>query len=1414
MDTDVESPEIGGKERMLRAVLSALAAQRGGARLSAGLAGDAAPASLTQQQLWLLEQLEPGEPVNNLCVAYRLRGRLSVERLRVALEQAVARHAALRTRFELDGARLLQRAQPPCALALKIETLREVPQYVPAASDDPSLPARAEAWAKAQARLPFADGEVPLFRPALLEIGPEDHLLVLTVHHLAFDGWSFDILMREVCASYAGSATPPWPVDAPCYADYAAWQRDRLITPSAAAAREFWTRQLRDAPPPVRLAGDARGRASLIRPGARHGFVIGDELAEAVEALAERNGSTGFMVYLTAYLAMLHRRTSAEDVVVGCPIANRCLGETRDVIGPFAQMFPIRASITGADRFDGLLKRVRDTVLGAYVHQNYPLSAMVEGSGPGGYPGGAVQCNFAYQNVPRSGWSLSDLEVEAWDVGNGCASGDLALFVWQDATGMQAYIEYDCERFEAATIAAFAEQYRCLLRSATRAQHTAVGALNLGANDPAERQRLYEWGQGRGRLAPASAVHEAFHAQARATPDAVALIAGERRLSYARLDRASDTVARRLLSRWLQPATPTCADASVIAFKLPGSLERLVLLLAILKAGAAYLPLKSDAPQAYADELLAEAGSVCVVVEDAAAWPGTIEACSLSELFDGVQLDSDVLDRAADDAIALPSVGPAGLACLMYTSGSTGRAKGVRIVHRGIVALTQSPSYLPSIERETFLQLAPIAFDASSFEIWGALLNGGCLVLPTSDKPSLGEIAATIATHDVGVLWLSSGLFQVLLEAHPQALARLRLLLVGGDVVSVEHVRRYLAMPRHGLLYNGYGPTENTTFTTAHAIDAEPVDPSTGVSIGRPIAGDCLRVLDTAGQPVPVGVVGEACVGGVGLMLGYQRSDSDRHWIADPFTVPGERLYRTGDAVRWRGDGCLDFIGRLDQQLKLRGFRIEPAQVEAELNRSERVRACAVGAREHEGRAAELIAAVVPTDAAAEPTALIAELRGFLERRLPDYLIPSRMAIVPELPLTANGKTDRRALARLIVDAPQQATTACAPRNNDEAVIHAAFARALGHERFGVHDDFFTAGGDSLAALLLLSRLEQELRARVSLADLFESRTVAALAARLDRDVTPSRVRDLPEGLVEIKHGDDRVAPMFLMPGGKGGRVEMTLYAELMRHIGGHAAGYGFITQPPGGRPLALTERARIYVERMRAVQPQGPYCLIGECIGGLAAFEMAQQLRHDGQQVALLLIDTWCPSRIGTLHYHLIQRPQVVVHGAIEETRDYLKQSLGAAKQVGYHALVRRLPGIAWRGTGLAAGLLLRMLRPERARADDAHDADFDYIRQAMAYRPQVYPGDALLLASEGNREHGIAESWRRLVRGEFRLQWVPGDHRSYLREDVASTAQALRSLLEYAAPDTMVVPMEDARRSSSVHAESARPTQSGVRI
>jgi amino acid adenylation domain-containing protein len=1382
MDAVATDRRANGKERLLRAVMSALASQRGGAPLTAGLAGETGPASLTQQRLWMLEQLAPGTPVNNLCVAYRLRGALSVERLRDAIAATVERHDVLRTTFALDGTRLRQRVHASCRIGLDIVRLEDLPDDDAQTSEqlDPRSPdntqaifLRIDAWARTQGRRTFATGALPLIRPALLKIDAHDHLLVLTVHHLAFDGWSFDLLMRELCARYEGIALPPQAPDAPRYVDYAAWQRGRLETDAAIAARTFWSTLLLHAPPPVRLPADARGGSGMVRRGARHAFPIADGLAKAVERFADQYGCTDFMVYLAAYMALLHRYTANEDLVVGFPIANRCLGETRAMIGPFVQMFPIRISITAEDRFNDLLPRLCGIVLEAYAHQSYPVSALLEGVGPGDAPGGTPQCNFAYQNVPHSDWHLGELQVEAWDVGNGAVANDLTLLVWQGERGLQAHLEYDCERFDARTIAVFSVHFRALLHSAIDRPDIRISCLALSEPGSTEIARLRAWGNGAAPAAPIASVHEAFRTRALATPDAVALVAGDRQLSYAELDRSADRVARRLWVLRLCGAEADAPAERLIAFKLAPSIERIVLLLAILKAGAAYLPLNSDMPYRYADALLADARAICIVVDDAHAWRGPVRALSLAALFD---------QHEDEDATApLPLVDATALACRMYTSGSSGRAKAVDVAHRGIVNLAHAPAYLDPVGSDVFLQLAPISFDASSFEIWGALLNGAGLVVLLSDKPSLRDIAEAIHRHDIGVLWLSSGLFEAMLDAHPDALRSLRQLLVGGDVVSAAHVARYLSLSGGGRLFNGYGPTENTTFTTVHAIERASFDSSAAIPIGRPIPGAKVRVLDAAGRPVPAGIVGEACVGGMGLMSRDRGDDADRPLIDDPFGEPGDRLYRTGDAVRWRSDGLLDFVGRLDAQIKLRGFRIEPSHVEAALKRSALVRACAVAGCDVDAGQPTLIAAVVPADAVADRSEMIVALRAFLRSILPGYLVPARFAVVDALPLTTNGKIDRRALSRLVSETHQNKSPLRAPRDHDETILHAAFARALGHDRFGVYDDFFSLGGDSLGALRLLAQIERELGARLSLADVFALRTVASLAARIRHDAPAVASVALPPGLVEIKRGSG-ATPLFFVPGGKGGHVEMTLYAELMRHVAGEMPSYGFITRPERGGRVALSERARAYIARMRMVQRTGPYRLAGECIGGLVAFEMAQQLKQAHEDVTLLLIDTWRPSTRGTLHYYGLERPAAELRASIGEFRAYADGRMREAARAGLVRLLRCLPEFAFEFLRLIAATLSRTFAPERPRADADPDADFDYVRQAMAYRPEPYAGDAVFLASTGNRDQGIVEPWRYLVNAELRVIVVPGDHASYLRERVVTTAQAVHAVFDAA--------------------------------
>lgn len=1355
-----------GKERILQAVLSALASQREGTPLAASPEDEAQPVSWAQQQLWMLEQLAPDGCVNNLSVAYRLRGELSIDRLQRSLVEVVGRHDALRTTFRVCGGQLMQQARPGNGIELQVDHLHDgCPGLVPVADVDLQI----DAWIDATARKPLALDELPLLRASLLQIDDCDQLLLLTTHHLAFDGWSFDILMRELCASYADQA-----LASPCrlrFADYAAWQRRRLDGRESNAARAFWSRQLQNVPAMTRLAPDKAVAPTVVRPSSRYAFRLDADAVDRVEQLASRNGTTDFVVYLAAYMVLLHRCTATQDVIVGFPVANRSLAETREMIGPFVNMLPVRMLIAAEDTFGSVVSRLGDLIPNIYSHQAYPVAALADGVSLGDPD--PTQCNFAYQNVPRSDWKLTGLEVDAWDVGSGAIANDMTLFMWRDGTGMGAHVDYDSDRFQAATIAAFCGCLRELLAGAAIATEEPVSCLPLGHAGSDAINRAHTWGEGQALRAPAMAVHEVFRQQARTTPDAVALWSGDRKLDYATVDRMSDAVSLRLLALLCNGAGDGAGQA--IAFCLPPSVERIVLMLAILKAGVSYLPLDGALPPRYATALIQEASAACVVVADPEPWLGLARTVRLSELF----------VPSADIEGTTPVVSAAAAACVMYTSGSSGKAKRIVLPHGGIVGLARSPAYIDPVLGDVFLQLAPLSFDASLFEIWGALLNGGSLVVLPADRPSLGEIAHAIRRYRVGVAWLSSGLFDVMLDAHPEALAALRQLLIGGDVVSAPHVVRYLAIPGGGRLFNCYGPTENTTFTTVHRITRASADSSMPIPIGRPIPGARVRVLDPAGRPVPAGVVGEACVGGVGLMLAGEAAGS--RFIRGAQGTD-KRLYRTGDAVRWRSDGILEFVARHDDQIKLRGFRIEPAQVEAAIRRSDLVSTCAVTACRSDDHGLILFAAVVPLDPEGDHETVVDALQARLHAELPPFMVPQRFALVDCLPLTANGKADRRALARLfpLAVAPSSGSP---PRSDDELFIHAAFVDALGHDRVGIHDDFFVVGGDSLRALRLLARLECRYGEALSLVDVFKRRSVAALAARAGGQAGRPGATPVPHGLVRLKRGRGTV-PLFFVPGGKGSNIEMTLYAELMRHVGGETPVYGILTKPEREGRVTLHARAALYLARVRSMRERGPYLLAGECIGGLVALEMARQLQQQGEDIGLMLMDTWCPSTLGMLHYYGKVRPLTEMRGVVSAMRASATES--DRGNASFPPLLKDLRLLFnTKAARLMAGAVRRMVTPDGPKPGFGEDADFDLFREATKHRPIRYPGGAIFITSKHNVVEGIATPWQTLMEGGLQVMTVPGNHETYLREQVATTAEAVRRALDAGLrPDTRPPP------------------------
>ncbi|HEX7239911.1 MAG TPA: amino acid adenylation domain-containing protein, partial [Longimicrobiaceae bacterium] len=991
------------------------------------------------------------------------------EALRRALEEVVRRHEALRTVFPSTGGEPVQVVRDPAPFPLETVDL--------AGRETEMLRLAREEAARA-----FDLAEGPLLRATLLRLEERDSVLLFTMHHVVSDGWSVGVLVREVSALYrAFTAGEPSPLaELPVqYADFADWQRRHLQDGVLRAQLDYWRDRLAGAPPVLELPVDHPRPA---RVGARGGavpFGLDPERTRALRELARREGATLFMALLAAWQLLLSKYSGQEDVVVGGPVAGRTRRETEGLIGFFVNTLALRTDLSGDPTVAELLGRVRETVLGAHAHQELPFERLVEELGVrrdlAHTP--LFQVMLALENEgARRTLPLGELEAERLEVGTGATKFDLVLSLADEGERITGALEYRTDLFEAATAARMAGHLGVLLEA--MAADPARRLSDLEWITPAERRLVLEEWSATEDAYPRASVHALFAEQAARTPDAVALVFEGGTLTYAELDARSGRLARTLRGRGVGPETRVgiCMERS------PGLV---VAMLAVLRAGGAYVPLDPEYPVGRLAFMLADSRVRVVLAQE--------ETRERLSMFGGeVVVDGE--EGAAGD-VPEPDVSPDGLAYVVYTSGSTGTPKGVAVPHRAVARLVRDTGYVRFGPDEVFLQLAPAGFDAATFEIWGALLNGARLVLAPPGVPTVPRLAELVAREGVTTLWLTAGLFHLVVDEQPRALAGVRQLLAGGDVLSPAHVRRALEALPGTRLVNGYGPTENTTFTCTHAVGADDAARGT-VPVGRPIAGTRAYVLDAGLRPVPPGVPGELYAGGAGLARGYldRPETTAERFVPDPFGgESGARLYRTGDRVRWSARGEVEFLGRMDQQAKVRGFRVEPGEVEAALHAHPRVREAVVVVREDAPGERRLVAYVVPAEGEAPS---VEELRGHLRGRLPEYMLPSALVTLDALPLTPNGKLDRRALP---APEPRSARQYVSPRSATEVRVAGIWAELLGAERVGVHDNFFELGGHSLLLVRLHARLQEQFGGEISLAELFRFATLAELARHLDR---------------------------------------------------------------------------------------------------------------------------------------------------------------------------------------------------------------------------------------------------------------------------------------------------------------------------
>ncbi|RKH55730.1 non-ribosomal peptide synthetase, partial [Corallococcus llansteffanensis] len=1047
----------------------------------------ARPLSFAQQRLWFIDQLEPGSPLYHVPLAVRLEGVLEVPALQSALDEVLRRHEALRTTFNVRDGAPVQVVHPPSAMSLETVDLRG---FDAGLRED-----EARRQVMAQGVRPFDLAQGPLVRAQLLRLDERDHLLAITMHHIVSDGWSLGVLVREVGAMYAAfvqGQTPALPELPVQYPDYAAWQRGWLQGDTLEREVDYWKQRLAGAPPVLELPTDWPRPAVRGQAGAMHFFHWSPALTRSLKALAQREGASLYMVLLAGWQVLLSRYSGQTDLSVGSPIAGRTRSELEGLIGFFVNTLVLRAQVEGDRSFRALLKQVRGTVLEAYEHQEVPFEKLVEVLQPDRSLSHSplFQTLLTLQNVPQGDLRLPGMTLKPVLLESRTAKFDLSLFFVEEDEGLRGTLEYSTDLFKAVTVRRMVEHLRVLLEGALSRPEEAVTRLPM--SDAQEREQVLKaWNQTAAEYPREAPVHARFAAHARRTPELVALKQAQdgRTLTYGVLDARANQLAHHLRGLGVKRGTR-------VGVYVERSFEMVVGLLAILKAGGAYVPVDRNYP----------AERIALLLEDAGVEVTLTQQPLLERLPEsaGRRLCLDtVWEQLARHPETAPDVEVGGddLAYVMFTSGSTGRPKGVCIPHRGITRLVLGNDFMRFGAEEVWLQLAPVAFDASTLEVWGALLHGAKLVLAPPHALTLDEVGALLKQEGITALWLTAAFYEQMALNQAEALSLTRQVLSGGDVLPVQRMREHVARLKPGMvLVAGYGPTENTTFSTTHALRQGSTLESS-VPIGRPIGNSTAFVLDAHGDAVGVAVPGELYVGGEGLAWGYlNRPDlTAERFVPHGFgTEPGARLYRTGDKARWREDGTLEFLGRTDFQVKVRGFRIELGEVEAALTLHASVAEAAVVVRDVGGDKRLVAWLVAKPGQELDPKAVEAALR----QRLPEYMVPSAIGVLDALPLSANGKVDRKALPAL--DVPREGAHYEAPRTKTEERLSAIWADVLRVPRVGVKDDFFALGGHSLLATQVASRLRSELGVELPLRTLFEARTLEALAQRIEEAAVSS----------------------------------------------------------------------------------------------------------------------------------------------------------------------------------------------------------------------------------------------------------------------------------------------------------------------
>lgn len=1051
---------------------------------------DVHPLSFAQARLWFLDQLEKGNPAYNIAFAVRLQGAFEVTLLEQSLNEMVRRHEILRTTFSMVDGQPVQVITSSLRLSLPVEDYQNLPE-VERESEVRHLMTQ-------EARQPFDLTQAPLLRAKLLRLTQQEHIFILTLHHIIADEWSVEVFVREMAVLYkaflAGSS-PPLPELSIQYKDFTYWQRQWLQGEVLETQLSYWKQQLDGVPAILPLPTDYPRPAIQTYRGARQSLELPQTVADGIVALSRQEGVTFFMVLLAAFQTLLYRYTGQEDVCVGSPIANRSRDELKGLIGFFVNTLVLRTDLAGNPSFRELLQRVRQVALGAYAHQDLPFEQLVEALQPerdASYTP-LFQVAFVLRNALHleeiPGLTLSPLNVESET-----AQFDLSLVVERTERRLIAAFEYNTDLFDAAAIARMLGHFQTLLLGIVANPQAKLSSLPL-LTEAEKHQLLVEWNDTQADYPQDLCIHQLFEAQVERTPDAIAVIFENQQLTYRELNNRANQLAHYLQHLGVKPEV-------LVGICMERSLEMVVGLLGILKAGGAYVPLDPTYPKERLAFMLKDARVPVLLTQDKFANVLPEHNAKV------VCLDAEwqaLAHQSQDNPIS--GIAFENLAYVIYTSGSTGKPKGAMNTHQGLCnrLLWMQDAY-PLTAADRVLQKTPFSFDVSVWEFFWPLIAGVRLVLakPEGHRDSAYLVEA-IAKEQITTLHFVPSMLQVFLEEPSlDACSSIKRVICSGEALSIDLQERFFAR-LDAELHNLYGPTEATidvTFWACQQGDKERVVP-----IGRPIANTQIYLLDRHLQPVPVGVPGELHIGGVGLARGYLNRPelTAEKFIPNLFkNSKFNRLYKTGDLARYLPDGSIEFLGRIDHQVKLRGFRIELGEIEAVLVKHPSVRDVVVLAREEDSSEKQLVGYVVPNSAGIPTTD---ELRSYLKERLPEYMVPSIFIWLEALPLLPNGKVDRRALPAPEGVRPILAAVYEAPRSEVERAIATVWRDVLHLEKVGIHDNFFDLGGHSLLIVQVHSKLREIFNSNLSVVELFQNPTIAALAECITQNITQNSER-------------------------------------------------------------------------------------------------------------------------------------------------------------------------------------------------------------------------------------------------------------------------------------------------------------------